>query len=342
MTDPEMILGEEFEHPDRRPNGSTRGKRLIARVEDVPPLSACGGGDIEFTVAGCIPAGAVTAFTGAAGAGKSTVLLSMCGRIACGRDWAGFATQKRPVLVLDREMPLAIVRERFERLHLPELPEFRVWGIWLPEMPPTPGANIIMEWVQRTQPKPVIVVDPLISFFPSGKSENDSTAMRGVMHQLRLLASMGATVAVNHHTGKGESSVDYRGSSDFAASIDAGFVVESASGGIERLTLRAFKSRVQVEPEIRLSYADGIFTRDEYNHGPSKTVTEQLLELLKENPRVGKTEFEALAAARGLGRNRARSFLESGAKRGTISVEVGDRGRGFYTWQGERGHETTT
>lgn len=46
----------------------------------------------------------------------------------------------------------------------------------------------------------------------------------------RNLAAAGATVLIIHHTGKGDGTKEYRGSSDIVAAVDAAFVVERSAG----------------------------------------------------------------------------------------------------------------
>jgi hypothetical protein len=71
------------------------------------------------------------------------------------------------------------------------------------------------------------------------------------MSQLRRLADMGAAVIVLHHSGKGESARDYRGSSDIKAAIDVGYLLTNmGDGGLDRLRLKAFKTRFQVDTDL--------------------------------------------------------------------------------------------
>jgi hypothetical protein len=209
---------------------------------------------------------------------------------------------------------------------------FRVWGQWVGEDPPAAGGAIVLEWVERCNPKPLIIVDSVIAFHPG--AENDSNETRRYMAQYRRLTAMGVTPILLHHIGKSETSWDYRGSSDYKASIDIGYKLTNLGDGarLSALELRPFKQRFSVSPVLHLRYADGVFSID---HAEArKSVTERFCDLLKENPGITKSEFEVLSHERGLGRNRARDFLESGEAAGTVRVTSGTKNRQLHFWAG--------
>jgi len=66
---------------------------------------------------------------------------------------------------------------------------------------------------------------------------------------------------------------------------------------------------------------------------PSKTVAERLRELFIDNPGILTQPFVDLANQDGLGRNRARDFLNLGLKAGTIRVQREGRKR-YHFWRG--------
>lgn len=233
---------------------------------------------------------------------------------------------------IDAENPLPAIRERFNRLGIKTHENFRAWGQWVGEDPPAAGGAIVLEWVARCDPKPVIIVDSVIAFHPG--PENDSNETRQYMAQYRQLTALGATLILLHHVGKSETSRDYRGSSDYKASIDIGYkLINSGNGArLSTLELRPFKQRFSVVPVLRIRYSDGVFRVDEAE--APRNVTERLCELLKEKPGITKSEFEALAHERGLGRNRGRDFLDDGVKAKTVRVETGKNNRRLHYWVG--------
>jgi len=188
--------------------------------------------------------------------------------------------------------------------------------------------------VERCVPKPLIIVDSVIAFHPG--AENDSNETRRYMAQYRKLTAMGAAPILLHHIGKSDTSRDYRGSSDYKASIDIGYKLTNLGDGarLSTLELRPFKQRFSVAPLLHLRYSDGIFSVDQAE--ARKSVTERLCDLLKENPRISKADFEALARERGLGRNRGREFLDDGIAAKTVSIEFGPKNSKLHRLQSDQ------
>src|SRR5579872_2838103 len=178
--------------------------RLITRIEDLPDLEEVSGANIEWVVEGIFAEGAVHMITSEPGGGKSTLIAAVGYAISHGLPFLGRATKQRPVLLLDFENPLPAIRERFSRLRIKTNQNLRVWGQWIGEDPPAAGGAIVLEWVMRCNPKPVIIVDSVIAFHPG--TENDANETRRYMAQYRSLTKMGATVILLHHIGKSETS----------------------------------------------------------------------------------------------------------------------------------------
>jgi hypothetical protein len=313
--------------PEPQPEDS---RAVIRSISDVPLVRDCGACEIEYIQESVLPKGAVVAITGDAGSGKSS--------LACA--WARDANKQGiPVAILDRENPLRIVADRFQRLRMTDGPLLHYWGGWLPEEAPQPGSLIVMTWVASCTPRPLIIVDSLAAFH--GGNENDAGEMRAFMRQCRTLADLGCTSLVIHHDGKAETAKDYRGSSDFKAAVDAAFHVSNFSddGKLGKLVARCYKSRFGFSGEIVYQYADGAFMRDENLNAAVQTANEQLIALLRTNPGIATAAFEDLADKRHLGRNRARQFLIEGVVSGSIRREPGPRNikHHFLTIEGSDG-----
>jgi hypothetical protein len=277
------------------------------RIPEIPSVHSFDLNGIEFVVAGLVAESAVTAITGDAGIGKTTLATALAGSVSRGVDFMGRRCTQRSVLILDRENTAPIVQERLQRLRIQDGSALKIWGSWLEEPAPEPGAVCILEWVQACQPKPLLIVDSLIAFLNG--DENDANTVRTFMQQLRRLADMGAAVIVLHHSGKGETSRKYRGSSDFKASIDVGYNVTNFGGNqLQRLRLEAFKTRFAVETDLVVSYVDGQFPCDDRPNAVVRTVNEQLQELLRQNPGIKTAEFEKRAGELKLGWGRARQY----------------------------------
>jgi len=327
------------ERVGHKPNGApTTPAPYFNRIEDLPWVGDIASADIAWDVQGLLPSGTVILLTGEPGSGKSTLVCALAYAMCKGQEFLGRKTTKRPILILDAENPAVAVSERLKRLGITKDDNFYIWGQWANEDPPAAGGAVVLEWVSRCDPKPLIVVDSLVRFH-SGE-ENDAGEIRAHMAQYRKLAAEGATVIILHHTGKAETAQDYRGSSDIKAAIDIGYRLTPIGGGsrLDFLELRAFKQRISVDSDLHLQYKDGKFSTN--TSEVMKTVTEQLTELLQQNPGISTKEFRELASRRGLGRNRGAEFLSTGIHNGTIRYEsagIGGRTKKHY-WKGDSRH----
>jgi len=307
-------------------------ERKIRQIEDLPRVEDIGSAEIEWDVEGLVPHATVVLLTGEAGAGKSTFVSALASAVSKGQPFLGLKTSKRPVLIIDAENPSVAVIERFQRLGIKTDDNFRVWGQWTGEDPPAAGGAVVLEWIARSDPKPLIVVDSFIRFHPG--AENDATETQKYMAMYRKVATLGATIIILHHVGR-DTSQDYRGSSDIKASVDIAYRVVHLGDAalLSVLEIRAFKQRISVTPQLRVRYEDGCFKADERQ---VKNVTEPLVELLKANPGITAAEFEKLALANKLGRNRAREFLRTSP---TVRTERTGNRKKHYWQAAERGKQ---
>jgi predicted ATP-dependent serine protease len=305
-----------------KPNGQTQdAEAAITNIDDIPAVRTICSQQIEYVHEPEVPEGSVVMFSGDSGSGKSSLVTALAGKIV---------RQGRRVLVLDRENPSNVVQDRLDRLGVSDGLLLKIWGGWLPQEPPEPGSAMVLNWVRTTDPKPLVVVDSLIAFHGGG--ENSSTDTRAFMRQLRAISDLGGTVVVLHHNGKSDSAKDYRGSSDFKAAIDVGFHVTnwSQDARLDVLRLRCFKSRHGFTGELVYRYADGRFLRDQDPDAPKKTSQEVLIDLLRRNPGIQTTAFEAAAEKCGVSRQRARDFLNGGVLSGEILRETGSKNQRRY------------
>lgn len=314
----------------------------IRCIEDIRAVSEYAGQTINYVVAGVIAEGTISMLTGESGSGKTTLAEDLAGKIASGVPFAGLETSKRRVLVMDRENPAAVVLERRARLGITEdNPNVWVWGGWCEDEPCEPASPIITTWVQACDPKPVIVIDSFVAFAQC--DENSATEVRAFMQALRRLANMGATVILIHHSGKGESSKDFRGSSDIKAAVDVAYHVSNL-GDPSRLTtlrLRAFKARFSVLPELLLHYTEGAGFR--MDDRPVYVASNEVLrQMLTAHPGVSQRAFKQMAAETGVSDRIAREFLRVYIANRKIRTEQGPRNSDRLFWADSEGSPVQT
>jgi hypothetical protein len=325
---PDEILNSHLAQIEELRTACSGDRRQIRRVEDLESIFAKRA-PLEYLVKPELPAKAIVCLTGDSESGKTT--------LACAwtRD---VLSRGHAVLILDRDKnPRDRICERLERLGIQSDGEFfHVWDCEQMEEPPQPDNPIVIDWVKRmaeASKSPLVIVDSLVSFFEEDQDENSAVDMRAVFNRCRALTKLGATVIVIHHTNRnGET----RGSSDFSPASDQAFLVSNCDRGggrlLDLITLKCEKSRYGLSGSIRYRYTEGQMLRVA-DYAPIKTVSEQLVELLKANPGILAQPFEDLANEHRLGRNRARDFLKSGAQNGTIRVKPEGRKRHHF-WQG--------
>ena len=300
------LIGSPDGDCDKQPAADKRPSRILS-IEQLRPLREFADQKIQFVLDGFFAAATVNLITGESGSGKTTLVSAICDAVQQGKPFAGLATSRRKVLVLDRENPPTVVRERFDRLGIVDSDDFKIWGGWEIEEPAGPNSAVIIDWVKLCDPKPLLVFDSLIAF--NEGDENSAKDTRKCFQGFRNLANLGATVIVIHHSGKAETAKNYRGSSDIPAAVDVGYHVSNRGESLRlgRMVLRAFKARFAVQPEVVFTYHDGIFSRDA--RVPSQAHTKTLQEVLLANPGIGKVQFEKLGLEKAVAREKIRAFV---------------------------------
>lgn len=324
---PFEILTESAERFNKLIEFATSGEKSIRSIADLPLISDLNFDSIPYLVDPVLPEGALCAFTGSPESGKSSLALALA------RD---LARSGRTTLILDRDNPAQVYADRFRRLGVPEH-AVKVWGGWCSEQAPMPDSPRVLDYIRSQDVKPLVIVDSLSSFYEG--DENDAGDMRAFMNRLRRVTNLGSTAAVIHHDGKGDSSKDYRGSSDFRAALDAGFHVSNVGPDrfLDRLYLRPFKNRFGLTESIVYRYAEGAMRREEGAHAASETITANLTAILSENPGITGEAFERAATGRGIKRGQARSFLRDGVEFGEILSQKGPRHSTLYALKNNLG-----
>lgn len=312
------------------------GPPPIVRVEDLPNVLEIATEPISWLVNGLIQEGSIFMISGDPGCGKSTIITAICGSIAFGVPFAGRAVKQRQCLILDRENPSTTVAERMRRSGISG--GIHIWGQWCASDPPGPWGAAIQEWVARTDPKPVIVLDSAVSFFEG--NENSSVDVRQFLHRLRKLAASGCSIILIHHTGKAETAKKFRGSSDWGAGVDLAFVAENLSADpncLDRIRLSVVKRRVPVESTVLLEW-DGPTCQWTIRESTAlEDCAEILGRLLRGNPGLSKRKLADLAAQRGVTRKRAYDWVNRGLESKLLYEESARGGRRLYFREDDSG-----
>jgi hypothetical protein len=258
-----------------------------------------------------VPERALVILVGTSEAGKTT--------LACA--WArDLLVRGHSVLIIDRDKnPRERIRDRMARLGINiDSGPLYVWDSEQSEQPPQPDDPRIVEWVKRRyeedEKSPLIIADSLIGFFDGDEDENNSQDMRRHLNRSRVLNYAGATVVELHHANREGKP---RGSSDLEPAIDQAFFVSNRdrSGGrlLDVITLKYVKSRYGHSGSLMYFYQRGTMVRDERPQVHERIESEKLTSILRTNPGITATKFEALAAAKdGITREVARRFLGNG------------------------------
>lgn len=296
------------------PSAETRIERIMD-LESVWQKEAT----VEWLVEGIIPNQSVNLISAESGTGKTWLAYAIAGAVAHGVPFAGRTVRKAPVLYLDGENPLVVVKRDLADLGIPETPDLHVWAGWNKEGPPGPDDSRIKSFVEEFHP--LLIWDSLVEF--ANCDEQSSTEIRAFMKKFRTLAHLGATIVVLHHTGKSSSSKQYRGSSDIKASVDTAYVVtgKDRSGKLHELMMTPFKSRIAPGAKVGLRFflRKGFSEVAVVGQGAKPDAADIVRGIVIANPSRNGTFIKSLAKSQGVGRDCVDEILTNGE----YSIESG-------------------
>ena len=149
--------------------------------------------NVEWVVNKVVPAQAITVLFGRGGIGKSWLSFDMARSIGNGISFLERTTKKLPVVIVDFENPLSVIKARTEKLGEAENVNF--WK----DAPKLDTAD----WVKYKElPKDAVLIFDTLRAAHSG-DENTSRDMALVMDRIKQLRDSGFTIILIHHTAKG-------------------------------------------------------------------------------------------------------------------------------------------
>jgi hypothetical protein len=291
-------------------NSSETDAHLITDLAQIPSVWQIEA-SLQWRVEDMIAEGSVTLICAESGTGKTWVGYYIAGCVAWGISVLGHQVRPCKVLYLDGENPLYVVKQRLFDLGIAETPNLTVWGGWNLSPPVGPDHPLVIEFARKEQG--LIIYDSLIEFHPG--YEQSSTETRAFMRHFRKLAYLGATVIVLHHTGKSETSKQYRGSSDIKAAVDTAYLLERPTQQPEELrelSMNCFKARLAPGKDfgMRFQRGRGFVCSDAYR--TTRTVSEIIVEILTTNPDCNQTRVLELGHSMGCSKCQIERCLKDG------------------------------
>lgn len=279
--------------PDGAPTPAHAAEDVTPLITDLSQLPSVWQLEqkLDWAVEGMIARGSVTLICAESGTGKTWLAYYLAGCVAHGKPLLDRNVRHTKVLYIDGENPLYLVKQRLFDLGIAETADLTVWGGWVLSPPPGPESSLVIEFARKY--KGLIIYDSLIEFHPG--SEQSSTETRAFMKLFRVLANLGATVVVLHHTGKALTAKQYRGSSDIKGSVDTAYLLSRAdddhSQKIGKITMTCFKSRLAPGQSFAMEFvqAQGFIAADAFD--PARSVTEIISEILGEQPGLNQREI---------------------------------------------------
>jgi hypothetical protein len=235
----------------------------ITSLADLRPVSEMASKP-TFLIPDLLAEGSLTLICSESGSGKTYFTYFLAGAIAHAREVLGVQALQRPVYYFDGENPDFIVSERLADMGISDAPPLHIWGQWYENDPPAPDDPMVVELV-NSGVRPVLIWDSLVEF--NTGDESSATEMRRYMKKFKRLARLGATIIILHHTGKSNTSKEYRGSSDIKGVVDMAFTLSctqlTPTGALGKLKLVPFKRRAFLAQPLYMRYTPGVgFERD--------------------------------------------------------------------------------
>ena len=282
----------------------------IATVQALPDVWALEA-NVEWLVDDMLPRASVNLISAESGTGKTWLAYAIAGAVAHGMPFLGRATSQVPVLYVDGENPLSVVKRNLTDLGIDATDNLHVWGGWVGDPPPRPNDPRVIQFAREH--RPLLIWDSLVEF--AHADEQSSNEMRVFLDYFRALAHLGATIIALHHTGKSKTSKEYRGSTDIKASVDTAYVVtgKPRNGQLHRLEMDPFKSRIAPGQKFGMEFeaGRGFSAISVPQQRPTVDPNEILRRIIRENSGSNGTRITDIAMSQGVRKRAVAAFLAS-------------------------------
>lgn len=177
---------------------------------------------VEWLLEKLIPRGAITLVFCPGGGGKTWLLMQIAKAISTGEPFGELKTTQTPVYFIDFENPLAVVKERREKIG--PATNFFYWHLACPIGPRKLDSA---EWEDYKRLPPGLIIFDTLRASHSG-DENSSKDMALILSRLKELREAGFTIVILHHTPKGNDGT-YKGSTAILDLADHVLSLENTS-----------------------------------------------------------------------------------------------------------------
>jgi hypothetical protein len=169
--------------------------------------------------------------------------------ISQGLPFLGRNTRKTPVLYIDHENPLSVIKSRANILGLKEGYFLKIWGRWMAnDPPPLLDDETLMKIAQEL--RPFTIIDSYRRVH--SEDENNPERMAVVSESIKDIADVCAGVLVLYHPDKAKTS-RYRGTTEILAGFDAAFALSKRANKHKLiLNFECFKHRMVEEFEMSI------------------------------------------------------------------------------------------
>ena len=161
---------------------------------------AAGNYSISYVVDRLIPENSITLFYAKGGSGKSTLATQFGAAVKSNKQFMGRATVQRPVVVIDFENPLAVLKKRVNIIEGAD--EVLFWTGSNPPQLNKPEWEELKELI-TTLKNPLIIFDTLSSAC-STLDILSNKDFAPIMQRIVELRNIGATIVLLHHTPKSD------------------------------------------------------------------------------------------------------------------------------------------